>query len=432
MTSTPRPPIDSAPLPLQRNGLPTLPTWLLSLMLLPASLLLPFMLALSFGKITLSAAVTEGVSVLLLVALAAVLIITIKGGRGIIPLLVLVGFLLVQAGQSFLPAAVFIGLLFAIGEGALLVSVSSKETLTKLPLIPLIAYGLALLLCRDLLLAVSALLPFPAAVAMALGTRSAANKPDGLTRVGVICVSSLVLGASAAVAAAAVLYRAQGSLSLQTLGSLLDELRAAMENTLLENIRLVNEQVKDMAISTDPDDITNAVNGIINLLPAGLVILCNLTVALSQMVLHAALSCYGFSGSVRGKVRVFRMSLISSIVFLVAVIVSLVAVGAGNSSTLVGTVAENIFLILCPGLALCGLLRFLARLTHGGRRIGCLFIFLFLFVFILPYVFLIMPFYEAISAIFGAIFSRFRPKKPDDTNPSGKGGDDSDDSGNSL
>lgn len=429
MTQTPRAPLPTKPLPLKRNGLSPLPSWLLSLAAIPAGLILPFLIGLSNGALPLSAGAADAIGIVLLILFGVLFVIFLRAGRGLIPLLVLLGFLLVQLTQSFLSAAFFIGLLFAVGTGSLLVAVSKRETLTRLPLILLVTYALSVLLCRDLLLALTGLLPFPAAVALAFGTRASAGSEDGPGRVGVICLTSLTFGLSAAAVAALLLWRRLGSLSLSTLTQLVDALREQLCAAVADAMRAMNDQVKEPVFDVTEESVTNLVNGFINLLPAGLVVLCNLTAALGQMILHALLCSVGFSGSVRGRVKVFRMSLVSCIVFLTAYVVGLVAVGAGGSSTLVGTVAENVAIILHPGLALCGIIRFLVGMTRGGRRGGCFVFFLFIFIFIIPYIFLFMPFYEAVAAIIGAIVSRIRPKTPDggsgsDPDGDGTGGND--------
>ena len=122
--------------------------------------------------------------------------------------------------------------------------------------------------------------------------------------------------------------------------------------------------------------------------------------------------------SVTDRVKVFEMSLISCIVFPVAAIIAL---GEGSTvSSLNGTIAQNITIILLPGLALAGLLRLTRGLTKKGRRgIGCLFyliILAFCLLFTAPYILAVV---EVIGHIFQSVTSKFKFEENDD-DPFGK------------
>lgn len=152
--------------------------------------------------------------------------------------------------------------------------------------------------------------------------------------------------------------------------------------------------------------------------------LCNLCAALMQIILQGSLCAFGYADSVRGRVRLFRMSLMSSCVFLVAGILWMVTSLASSDSSLAGTVAQNIVIILHPGLSLAGILRILRNARR--RQAGCFPIFLVLFIpCLLVYASTLLAVYEAISSILGAILARVRP-------PHGDGNDgDSDSDGGS-
>jgi hypothetical protein len=198
------------------------------------------------------------------------------------------------------------------------------------------------------------LIPFPAAIGLALGTRSSAAKKDGLTRVGVICLTSLLMGLSLTLGAAYLFREVTGTLSISSVAQHLDLLREQVTALLQERADAVAES---LSRPFTHDDVVNAVNGVFNLLPAFLVVGINFLTAVAQMILLSSLHAFGFSESVTDRVRDFRISVISDGVFLLAGAVMLFS--PTDTATVVGTVAENLFIILQPGLALAGVLRIL-------------------------------------------------------------------------
>jgi hypothetical protein len=143
----------------------------------------------------------------------------------------------------------------------------------------------------------------------------------------------------------------------------------------------------------------------------------NLISAVAQMIQHATLRVFGYDECLTERVRTFRMSLISCLVFLVAYFIFFAE--GQESSTLTGTVAQNIYMILLPGLALAGLIRLTSALTRKGPRgMGCL----FYLILILPCLFIFAPFVlaaaEVIGHIFSAVTSAIKPR--DDEPPFGQ------------
>ncbi len=330
--------------------------------------------------------------------------------RGVVPILLLVAFLIGSVSEGILgevtlvPSAIFISLIFAVSEGSIVVAVLPARALYGLPLIPLVGYGLTAVLTADPLGAITVLLPVPAAVALALGTRNSAAREDGLTRVGVICLTSLFLGLSIAAVGALLLYRALGSLSTEVLSDAFTTFRTAFSGWIVPD--WAADQLK-------PEDITYLTDSYMNLLPGYLVVAVNLLATATQLTQQAALVSFGFGESVTDRVREFRMSFLSCIVFSVCFLVALFA--SGESSTLIGTVADNIYLVLMPGLAFAGMLRLMGSMTRrgpGGMGCGAF------LVFLIPVVFLLAPAVLAISEVFGhaaaLIASRRKPPMDDD------------------
>ncbi len=330
--------------------------------------------------------------------------------KGLIPLLVLAGVFLIYQTGSLIPTSVLLSLIFAIGEGSMWLAVMTRRQAVWFPLIPLVAAALTAALTQSLPGAVACLVPFPPMLVLAWGTRSSAGREDGLTRVGVICATSLALGVSA-VAVAALFLRAQfGSPVLSALPEALEAYRQAYIDEIV-NLEFPEGTSESILALTTPENAANMVNSVFNLLPGAAVVVVNLLATVAQLVQHNALRTFGFAASITDRVKVFRISLVSCLVFVAATFVAVLA--NDGDSTLAGTVAENIYLILLPGLSFAGLLRVTALLSRrGAQGLGCLFYFIILvpcLLFTAPF---ILPFVEVIGHIFTAIISRIKP--PDD------------------
>ena len=224
--------------------------------------------------------------------------------------------------------------------------------------------------------------------------------------------------------AAILLSRSLGELSLPALSDWLEGLRLTLSEKLMDMYAQLAQMTNSGDLVTEAQAL-NAINSLFNILPAMVVVVCNLFAALAQVLLFCGLSVFGYADSLKGRVQLFRMSLVSDVVFLLSWVVLLIAsLVSADASTLPGTVANNIAMILQPGLALCGILRLL-RLLMRNRRGGCLPFFL---IMILPFLFLyaagLLAFYEAGAAILGVILARVRPASGGQGGQSGENGSD--------
>ena len=409
----PVPPMKEFPVPINRKGLPVQPLWLLSVLSVLSAAALACGLAWGTGVVTVPATAVQAVAGTVCLILLFYLFRVLRTMRWTPILLLLISTGLLYTTGTLAAPAMLMALLCATGFSALLLAVADKATLTRLAFIPLAAYGLSL----------AALMPFPAAAALAFGTRASAEREDGPGRVGVICLTSLCLGVTTLGIAALLLSRRIGSLSPAHLGALLDNLRTELSLRLVTLTQQLAEQIPQLSALTE-EQALNIINSAINLFPGTAVMLCNFCAALMQVILQGSLCAFGYADSVRGRVRLFRMSLMSSCVFLVAGILWMVTSLVSSDSSLAGTVAQNIVIILHPGLSLAGILRILRNARR--RQAGCFPIFLVLFIpCLLVYASTLLAVYEAISSILGAILARVRP-------PHGDGNDgDSDSDGGS-
>ncbi len=313
-----------------------------------------------------------------------------RRAKGILPILALLAAFLSYLCNSLLPAGILVALVCGVTSGALLLSVATRKQFPLLPLIPIVAYGITLLCSRDPIGSVACLLPLPAALALSFGTRRSAESENGPGRVGVLCLSTLALSLSFGGMAALTLYRRLGSLSISTLTAALDAARESVIGWFL-SVEIPEGTSEALLAFFTRENIEELVNYTINLLPAIIIVFFNLISLSAQLLLHAGLVSFGCGESITDRVRVFRMSAVSCVVFLIAYLTALF--GNQEVSTLVGTIAENVYTILVPGLAFAGFLRLATGLAK--RRAGCM---IFLVIFFLPLALLMMPLLIAIIA----------------------------------
>lgn len=326
--------------------------------------------------------------------------------KGVLPVLVLASLLIAYVSSSVIPAATSIALIAAIALGALALSIVTPRQVAWMPLVPILAYAITLVLCQDVVAAFACLLPLPAAWALSFATRRSAEREDGPTRVGSICIAALALTASVVALLALSLYRALGSLSPETITGALEAVRE-QAIVWITSVELPADTSEELRALFSRENAEWMVNATINLLPGYVIAAVNVLVAIAQLLLQASLVSFGCGESLSDRVRVFRMSAISCAVFAIAYIATLIGNG-GEVSTLWGTVAQNVYVILLPGLAFAGLLRLLAGITRRGM--GC---FPVLALFFAPLLLITVPLLPAAVEVIGRfgsfIASKVRP-----------------------
>lgn len=357
-------------------------------------------------ELTLS--LPEGLAAVFMLLLVLHLWRVTRTAKGTVPLLITAGVFLTLYTNSLLPAGLLCGLVFTVSEGSLLIALQPKGRTAILPLIPLLGYGSVLLLSRDPIASLSVLLPWPAAWALAIGTRRSAASEEGPNRVGVICGTALALGLTAAALLAVALLKALDTPELSALTQAMEQLRLDLirefyaepmpEGLSAELIELW-EEMHTYA------NIENTVNSIINLLPAIVTVIALVIATACQSVQHAALRAFGYEECLTDRVKAFEMSLLACVVFLIATLSMLL--DTGTTSSFFGAVAQNLYIILLPGLALAGLLRMTRSLTKKGpRAMGCLFYVIILGFCLLFFAPMILAAVEVIGHIFASVSSK--------------------------
>ena len=329
-----------------------------------------------------------------------------RRAKGILPILILVALLVAYVSSSMIPAAVLIALIAAIALGALALSVITQKQATWVPLVPILAYAITLVFCRDALAALACMLPLPAAWALSFATRRSAEREDGPTRVGAICIAALALTATVAALLALALYRALGSLSPETVTQALDAVRE-QAIVWITSVELPADTSEELRALFSRENAEWMVNATVNLLPGYVIAAINVLVAIAQLLLQASLVSFGCGESLSDRVRIFRMSAVSCAIFAIAYLGALIGNG-GEVSTLWGTVAQNVYVILLPGLAFAGMLRLLTGITRRGM--GCFSMLVLLFAPLLLIIAPLLPAAVEVIGRFGSfIASKVRP-----------------------
>ncbi len=413
---TETPPMPISPIP--RRGIPGIIGILLYILLGVSALILPWGVTVLLGTSPVPPVLADGISLVYLILLGIYIsctsrltvMTTGKVFRGLTPLMILTAITTYYLFGSLLPTALIFSVIFVIGEGSVLLAVADKLQCSLFPLIPLTAFAAALVLTGRIDLSLLACVPFPAALVLALGTRSSAGKETGMTRVGVICATSLTLGISVAAIALWFIYRALGTLSPVALIEQIDRFRSYLVDTLV-NMKFEYGTSVTYPLQGREAEVQNIVNGMINTLPGTLVVLVNITATFSQMLALSGLRAYGFGASLSPRVQRFRISPVSAAVFLLSWIVALIAVGDNNSSTMVGTIAENIFTVLMPGLAVSGISRFFAFMARRGAHLGCGFFLLFFIPCLIAYIPTVIATTESLVSVFGPLVAKLKTPK---------------------
>ena len=85
---------------------------------------------------------------------------------------------------------------------------------------------------------------------------------------------------------------------------------------------------------------------------------------------------------------------------------------------MVGTIAENIFTVLMPGLAVSGISRFFAYMARRGAHLGCGFFLIFFIPCLIAYIPTVIATLESLVSVFGPLVAKVKIPKDQDP-PSG-------------
>ena len=281
-------------------------------------------------------------------------------------------FLLYSFG-AFLPGSpdplllptVFLALLVGGGCGAfVLIHFHDPKKHLYLLLLPILAYGAAALITGDPLRGLLTLLPAALAIVAAVCVLLYMRRTDATVLIAVVLAAMLVI-------AGVVTLGVTGGLNGNPVVTLADTIRETVTSFLTDSRAKIDLPLTDV-------DISNTAALFVNLLPGLFLCLCSITAFLVWRTLLQLLITLRTLPRLPFRLAAFSMSKTSAAVFLAFYIVALFANSA--EATLLGTVCQNVALVLEPGLALIG---FASIFSRGGARSCLSFVLVFGLVFVL-------------------------------------------------
>ena len=253
------------------------------------------------------------------------------------------------SGSMMLPAA-FFAIVFGGACGAMLLLSAKTPSDSVLVLLPIGAYLGALLLGAAPLAALLTLLPIPVATVAALGVRRCTPfTPSMIALTIAVCVSLLT--------AAGVALASLDLLDASLLPAFLDSLGNEVVALLEEAKALYAEAGVTLEISETA--IRNLLAELINRAPAIFIIAGMVTAFFTWRTLSVFLVSFGALPRLPRVLAVPTMSVTAAILFISAQLAAMIA--NAETATLLGAAAQNLALILEPGLALVGLGQLLRR-----------------------------------------------------------------------
>lgn len=264
------------------------------------------------------------------------------------------------------------------------------------PLPPVLSFG-AVLTCfilknggfrvAFLFGALFSLLPFVTGLVLALAMRK------GMNRVGAVLASAVGAGIFFIVIFVFSVYLAGGIINGETLISFVDQFREGMRLYFEEQIRFINETLPQYDVSAiDPAALAN---GMINILPAAIVLYFSVSAFFINLSLLALLRIYDLYHKTEPHDREFKVSVVTAIVFATAYLLS-----AFLKDSPALAVLDNLYMILLPPMAVVGLMSCLPRREGNTVKIGC-----FPLVISVPLIFMLPGIGLFLLAFFGTFFT---------------------------
>ena len=259
--------------------------------------------------------------------------------------------LFAASGSMMLPAA-FFAIVFGGACGAMLLLSAKKPSRDILPLalLPIAAYLAAFLLGKTPLVALLTLLPLPVALLAAFAVRRCTPFTPAVAMLAAMIGAGLLTAAGIALATLDLF-------DLSLLPSFLEALGDAVMAALEEAKALYAEA--GVTVELSEVAIRNLLATLVNLSPAIFAVLCLVTGYFTWRTLAILLVSFGVLPRLPRVLVLPTMSATAAALFVISYFTALIA--NAEAATLAGTVAQNVSLILEPGLALVGAGRLLRR-----------------------------------------------------------------------
>ena len=285
-------------------------------------------------------------------------------------------------------SAIYVCFMFTVVAGGLVIAYRSVPAIAA---VPVIAYLISFAITKNPVHALISLAPFPAAVAMGYSFRKELSSVPRICRISGATVVTLVAGA-----VIYIIYK-YGYISMSLIEDIFNGIRQNATDILTARINEMLNSIYGSAAgdtSSIMSEIAATANGILNYVPAVIIIFCNVMAFLADRSgIAVCVSTAKLQDRIKPGFTLFRMSVVSAAVFIVAY---LTALFCGGYSEIVSVAAGNIALVLEPGLAMIGIATFAARL-FGSRRTGIFTVLMIAAVFVCMTNIML-----AVAAFFGA------------------------------
>ncbi len=289
----------------------------------------------------------------------------------------------------------------AVGCGAFAIRYANRFLLL---LAPIGAYAIAFALTENVVLSLLVFAPVPGAIVLFLAVRK------GLSRTATVASVATVLVAIAAFVLFLTVHLKYGNVTVKFFTDFLTSFRDKMIEKYIDAVKTAG---LSHVMTVDKDVLNAAINLLIRLIPAGVVLIAEIMAYFSGLIAVSMHSVYFPEQPLSHEVLTFRMSSVSAVMFLLSFLAFLLFPTDSNTFGIVSVSAMNLNLILIPGLALCGILNFLANLRQR-KQISLIPTLLFLAVLI--FYTAVIPYILAFSGAFAIL--RTGRKRRDDENGS--------------
>ena len=254
-------------------------------------------------------------------------------------------------------ATFFCAFATSVGTGAFLLKTTRSPYLISM--IPA-SYLLAYLSGGSALAALISLSVFPVITVLSVFFKGDRG------RINVICRVSASILAIGAIAAVAYIITSQRSLTLEAINSTTSGIfDRILEHYTAEYASMADRYSALGIESPSAADIRLYTLAVYRLLPSMIVIAANVISFISYQLKVSLLNESGQRKHLTRFSLSFSMSWISALIFIVAYFVTMITSSAGDDK--IALVAENIYMILLPGLVFTGILALLGR-REGGRK----------------------------------------------------------------
>lgn len=252
-------------------------------------------------------------------------------------------FLISYTGAPTLTAMV-LGFVFVSGIFSAFVSSANKQRLAFILLLPVLSYAASLVITSNPISSLLSLAPIPAALAMGLATRRGLNRNSAIA-----CFAAVTTAIFTILALVFVAVKFNG-LSPSILSEAGDWVRVTLKNSMVELAHSAgNTNLPGSAVKAFGSLASSAVN----LLFGTTVFISIITGYFVCRVQGSLFEIFDMEKLLNSSITPISMSIISSLIFIIAFVASYTTDGAGNR-IMISAVADNICLILLPGLMAVG------------------------------------------------------------------------------